>query len=91
MKAAWLIVSLYCAITGMAAAQSDPAPGFPSKPIRWIVGFAPGASNDLIARTVAQRLTEIWGRQIIIDNRPGAVEVERDGHNTRPEIEGISR
>jgi tripartite-type tricarboxylate transporter receptor subunit TctC len=72
MKAAWLALSLYCAITGMAAAQSDPAPGFPSKPIRWIVGFAPGASNDLIARTVAARLTELWGRQIIIDNRPGA-------------------
>jgi tripartite-type tricarboxylate transporter receptor subunit TctC len=72
MKAAWLALSFYCATMGMAAAQSDPAPGFPSKPIRWIVGFAPGASNDLIARTVAQRLTEIWGRQIVIDNRPGA-------------------
>jgi tripartite-type tricarboxylate transporter receptor subunit TctC len=72
MKAAWLIVSLYCAITDMAAAQSDPAPGFPSKPIRWIVGFTPGASNDVVARTVAARLTEIWGKQIIIDNRPGA-------------------
>ena len=72
MKAAWLALSLYCATVGMAAAQSDPAPGFPSKPIRWIVGFAPGASNDVIARTVAQRLTEIWGRQIIVDNRPGA-------------------
>ena len=72
MKAAWLALSLYCAITGIAAAQSDPAPGFPSKPIRWIVGFAPGASNDLVARMIAARLTEIWGRQIIIDNRPGA-------------------
>lgn len=72
MKLAWLALSLYCAITGTAAAQSDSVAGFPSKPIRWIVGFAPGASNDLIARTVAVRLTEIWGRQIIIDNRPGA-------------------
>ena len=72
MKTAWLALSLYCAITGMAAAQPDPAPGFPSKPVRWIVGFAPGASNDVIARTVAMRLTEIWGQQIIIDNRPGA-------------------
>ncbi len=72
MKAAWLALSLYCATAGMAAAQSDPASGFPSKPIRWIVGFAPGASNDVIARTVAARLTEVWGQQIIIDNRPGA-------------------
>src|SRR6185295_259611 len=71
MKAVLLALSLFCAATGLAAAP-DPAPGFPSKPIRWVVGFAPGASNDLIARTVAHRLTEIWGKQIIIDNRPGA-------------------
>ena len=71
MKAVLLALSLFYAATGLAAAP-DPAPGFPSKPIRWVVGFAPGASNDLIARTVAQRLTELWGKQIIIDNRPGA-------------------
>ena len=72
MKAAWLALTLYVTTMGTAGAQSDPAPGFPSKPIRWIVGFAPGASNDVIARVVAHRMTEIWGKQIIIDNRPGA-------------------
>ena len=72
MKVAWLGLLLYCTTVGGAGAQSDPAPGFPSKPIRWIVGFAPGASNDVIARIVAHRMTEIWGKQVIIDNRPGA-------------------
>ncbi|MGZ5230857.1 MAG: Bug family tripartite tricarboxylate transporter substrate binding protein, partial [Burkholderiales bacterium] len=72
MKLAWLALSFFCATAGSAAEKSGPALGFPSKPIRWIVGFAPGASNDVIARIVAQRLTEIWGRQIVIDNRPGA-------------------
>ena len=72
MKAVWLAFWLSCVATGMATAQSDPAPGFPSRPIRWIVGFTPGASNDVVARTVAARLTDIWGKQIIIDNRPGA-------------------
>ena len=72
MKAVWLALSLYCATMGIAVAQTDPAPGFPSKPIRWVVPFTPGASTDLIARTIGQRLTEIWGRQIIVDNRPGA-------------------
>jgi tripartite-type tricarboxylate transporter receptor subunit TctC len=71
MRRAWLALSLFCATASIVAAQPD-APGFPTKPIRWIVGFTPGASNDVVARTVAQRLTEIWGRQIIIDNRPGA-------------------
>jgi len=72
MKVTWLAVLLCCAITGVTAAPADPLPGFPSKPIRWIVGFTPGASNDVVARTIGARLTEIWGRQIIIDNRPGA-------------------
>jgi tripartite-type tricarboxylate transporter receptor subunit TctC len=73
MKAAWLALSLFCATAGIATgAQTDPAPGFPNKPIRWLVGFAPGASNDVIARIVASRLTDLWGKQIIIDNRPGA-------------------
>ena len=71
MKLAWLVLSFYCGIA-IAAEKSDRASGFPSKPIRWLVGFAPGASNDVIARIVAARLSEIWGRQIVIDNRPGA-------------------
>ena len=72
MRGAWMAVSLCLAATGVMAAQPDPAPGFPSKPIRWIVGFTPGASTDLIARMIGQRLTELWGKQIIVDNRPGA-------------------
>jgi tripartite-type tricarboxylate transporter receptor subunit TctC len=72
LKLACLALSLFCAAAGTATAQSDAPSTFPSKPIRWLVGFAPGASNDVIARIVAQRLTEIWGRQIVIDNRPGA-------------------
>src|SRR5256885_16072621 len=85
MKLAWLAFSLYWATAGLATAQSDPASTFPSKPIRWIVGFAPGASNDLIARIVATRLTELWGRQIVIDNRPGAggmIGGEKDARGT---------
>ncbi|HEV7394145.1 MAG TPA: tripartite tricarboxylate transporter substrate binding protein, partial [Burkholderiales bacterium] len=64
MKLAWLALSLFCATASIAAEKSDPAAAFPSKPIRWLVGFAPGASNDVIARIVSQRLTELWGRQV---------------------------
>jgi tripartite-type tricarboxylate transporter receptor subunit TctC len=54
------------------AAQSDPAPGYPNKPIRFIVPFAPGAGTDTTARTIAQKLTEKWGHQVVVDNRTGA-------------------
>ena len=54
------------------AAQSDPAAGYPGRPVRWVVPFPPGASNDIIARLIGQKLTEAWGQQFVVDNRPGA-------------------
>ncbi|HXF67022.1 MAG TPA: tripartite tricarboxylate transporter substrate binding protein [Burkholderiales bacterium] len=54
------------AFTG-AAAQS-----FPTKPVRMVVPFPPGAASDFLARVLGQKLTEAWGQQVVVDNRPGA-------------------
>jgi tripartite-type tricarboxylate transporter receptor subunit TctC len=52
--------------------SSATAQSYPSKTIRIVVPFGPGGPSDLLGRTVGQKLTEAWGQQVIIDNRPGA-------------------
>src|SRR5271154_1149141 len=52
----------------MARAQG----AYPSRPIHLIVGFPPGAAADITARVLGNRMTEILGQQLVIDNKPGA-------------------
>jgi tripartite-type tricarboxylate transporter receptor subunit TctC len=61
----WVLVFLF----PVSAWGAEP---YPSKPIRLVVPFPPGAASDFLARVVGQQLGELYGQQVVIDNRPGA-------------------
>ena len=66
---------VFRAITGLmlcVGAGSSAWGAYPDRPIHWVVGFATGGGADTVARLVGQKLTEQWGQQVIIENRPGA-------------------
>lgn len=54
-----------------AACAGASAAGFPERPVRMLAASAAGGGTDIIARLLAQKLTEVWGQQAIVDNRPG--------------------
>ena len=80
-----LLVLGICLFAGSVFAQN-----YPSKSIRWFAPFPPGGGTDLISRTLAQKLSEAWGQQVLVDNRPGgggtlglavAAKSPADGYN----------
>ena len=69
------VVGIIIALGFFGLDASAFAQGWPSKPIRWIVPYTPGGYTDYMTRTVTQKLSEVFGQTIIIENRPGANSV----------------
>lgn len=60
-----------CAVLLALSATCAWAQGFPERPIRLLVPFAPGGNTDILARTVGQRMSDHWSKPVVVDNRPG--------------------
>jgi len=56
----------------MAPLAQAQTPNYPTKPVKWVVGFPPGGAADILARLVAVKVSELWGQQVVIENRAGA-------------------
>src|SRR6202022_42508 len=59
-------------ISAIASIGSASALDYPTRPVRWVVGYPPGGATDIIARLIGQRLSEKLGQQFVIENKPGA-------------------
>ena len=66
----WVIAQIFGLLLAVSGAHAQQK--YPTKPIRFIVPYPPGGSTDYTAREIAQRLSEMWGQQLVIDNRGGA-------------------
>ena len=72
MKTSKFLLSLMLAVIGTSVMAADP---WPSRPIRFIVGFGPGGANDLVARAVAEGVSKQLGQPVVVENKPGAGSV----------------
>ena len=67
-KYLFLLCFLWCVPLSVARAQGT---AYPAKPVRVLLGFAPGGATDIVARMFAQKLSESLGRSFVVENRPG--------------------
>ncbi len=83
---------IFCAALGatLGPAFNAAAQQYPARSVQMIVPYAAGGSIDIMSRTVAAKLAEIWGRNVVIDNRPGASGMIGTEQVTRAEADGYT-
>lgn len=59
---------LACSVLGCSTAGAS---DFPQKPVRFVVGYAPGGGTDVLARVIGRKLSDAWGQGVVVENRPG--------------------
>jgi len=74
MRKRWHAFCGAVALAAAAASHADSswAQSWPAKPVRYVIPFDAGASPDIVGRTITDRLTRLWGQQVVVENRVGA-------------------
>jgi tripartite-type tricarboxylate transporter receptor subunit TctC len=67
-KSSALLLAALLGCSALAQAQGT----FPNRPVRWVVPFPPGGSSEAMSRIIANRLKDVWGQPVIVENKPGA-------------------
>jgi tripartite-type tricarboxylate transporter receptor subunit TctC len=67
-----IATTLVAATLGLTSHSFAQAPSYPTKPVRWVVGYPAGGGTDFLARTTGAQLSQLLGQPVVVDNRPGA-------------------
>lgn len=78
------------AVALASAGSAALAAGYPDKPVKMVVAFTAGGPTDVVARLIAQKLTEKWGQQVIVENKPGAAGVLGSDYVARANPDGYT-
>ncbi|AOY93668.1 LacI family transcriptional regulator [Cupriavidus sp. USMAA2-4] len=71
-RGAAVLAAICAALAALPARMAAAAEAWPARPVTIILPFAPGGGTDLATRLVAQKLSQLWGQPVVVDNRPGA-------------------
>jgi tripartite-type tricarboxylate transporter receptor subunit TctC len=90
MRTARLLATFAVPALIAASAAYAAQPAFPDKPIRLIIGSAPGSGPDIMARLIADHLYGVWGQRVVVDTRPGVAGIISAEHALRAERDGYT-
>jgi tripartite-type tricarboxylate transporter receptor subunit TctC len=83
------ILALAVALLSLGLAHAQ-APAFPDRPVRLVVPFPPGGSADFLGRTLAEKLSGLWGKPVVVENRPGGSTLIGLGAVAKSEADGYT-
>jgi len=90
MKSSYAVAGLFAALLALPLSAPSAQENYPSKPIRWVVGYPAGGGTDVLARNVGSQLAVELGQPVVIENRPGAAGIIAGDHVAKAVADGYT-